>query len=71
MSTQHLSADTLADLQEGLLDRSAADEAAAHLHGCAQCRTDRRALDQAEDGIRDDYPLPAAFCIDEERSRNG
>jgi hypothetical protein len=70
MSTQHLSADTLADLQEGLLDRSAADEAAAHLHGCAQCRTDRRALDGvrsrlAEEPGPPDLPPEVARRLDD------
>lgn len=44
MTEPHLSADTLADLQEGLLDDDGAGRAEDHLAGCAACRADRDAL---------------------------
>jgi anti-sigma factor RsiW len=43
-STGHLSADTLADLQEGLLDADGEAAARRHLEACAACRADLAAL---------------------------
>jgi len=43
-STRHLSADTLADLQEGLLDADGEAAARRHLEACAACRADLAAL---------------------------
>ncbi len=43
-STRHLSADTLADLQEGLLDADGEAAARRHLESCAACRADLAAL---------------------------
>ena len=42
--TRHLSADTLADLQEGLLDADGEAAARRHLEACAACRADLAAL---------------------------
>jgi hypothetical protein len=43
-SAMHLSADTLADLQEGLLDADGEAAARRHLEACAGCRADLAAL---------------------------
>ncbi len=43
-SSMHLSADTLADLQEGLLDADGEAAARRHLEACAGCRADLAAL---------------------------
>jgi len=43
-STRHLSADNLADLQEGLLDADGEAAGRRHLEACAACRADLAAL---------------------------
>ena len=42
--TEHLDADALADLDEGLLDRDHMASARAHVAGCPQCRAELAAL---------------------------
>jgi hypothetical protein len=51
--TPHLDLDTLADLQEGLLEPERATDAAAHLQDCPDCRTTRAALDDVSAQLRD------------------
>lgn len=51
--TSHLDIDTLADLQEGLLESAQATAIAQHLDGCAQCRARRDALDDVQVLLRD------------------
>ena len=43
-STEHLDADALADLDEGLLDRDHVASARAHVAGCPQCQAELAAL---------------------------
>jgi hypothetical protein len=43
--TPHLDVETLADLQEGLLDADRLPAAAEHLDGCAECQATRDSLD--------------------------
>lgn len=45
----HLDLETLADLDEGLLDPQQAEAARAHVDGCAQCRDDLAALTSVRD----------------------
>lgn len=47
----HLGADTLADLQEGLLDADGEAAARRHLESCAGCRTDLAALSDLPAGL--------------------
>jgi hypothetical protein len=58
----HLSADALADLQEGLLDDAAARSADAHLDRCERCAADQQALAALPGllaGTADAGPVPA------------
>jgi hypothetical protein len=51
--TPHLDVDTLADLQEGLLEPDRAAIVATHLLGCAECQAARDALDDVRELLRD------------------
>jgi hypothetical protein len=51
--SSHLGVDTLADLQEGLLEVEQATAVAAHLDDCAECRVTRDALDDVRILLRD------------------
>lgn len=51
MSDDHSSLDELADLDEGLLQPSRADEVRAHLAGCAACRDRHQALRDVHDEL--------------------
>jgi hypothetical protein len=51
VSDDHSSFDELADLDEGLLEPSRADEVRAHLVGCAACRTRHQALRTVHDEL--------------------
>lgn len=59
----HLGLEQLADLDEGLLERAAADAARAHLAGCPTCTADQAALTALRADLADlpagDQPLPA------------
>ena len=60
-SSMHLSADTLADLMEGLLDADGEAAARRHLEACAACRADLAALTDLPArlaGIADAGPVP-------------
>jgi anti-sigma factor RsiW len=54
--TEHLDADALADLEEGLLDRDHVAAARAHVAGCPRCRDELAALT----GVREQLAAAAA-----------
>jgi hypothetical protein len=59
----HVDVDTLADLEEGLLEAEQATTIAEHLEGCPQCRARRDAIDDVQLLLRDrgtaaDAPAP-------------
>jgi hypothetical protein len=57
----HLDAEALADLQEGLLDATAAGTATAHVASCAQCKADQLALERVRGFLAaapDPGPMP-------------
>lgn len=62
MSDDHSSFDELADLDEGLLEPSRADEVRAHLVGCADCRARHQALRDVHDelAVLPPEPMPPA-----------
>ena len=49
----HIDVDTLADLDEGLLEAEQVSSVAEHLAGCAECRARRDALDDVQLLLRD------------------
>jgi hypothetical protein len=49
----HVDVDTLADLEEGLLEADQVSSVAEHLDGCAECRARRDALDDVQLLLRD------------------
>jgi hypothetical protein len=49
----HVDVDTLADLEEGLLEAEQVSSVAEHLDGCAECRARRDALDDVQLLLRD------------------
>lgn len=49
----HVDVDTLADLEEGLLEAEQVTSVAEHLEGCAECRARRDALDDVRLLLRD------------------
>jgi hypothetical protein len=49
----HIDVDTLADLDEGLLEAEQVSSVAEHLAGCAECRARRAALDDVQLLLRD------------------
>jgi len=49
--SDHLTAELIADLDEGLLDAASTDHAAAHLLECADCRDIRAALAEVTSGL--------------------
>jgi hypothetical protein len=49
----HIDIDTLADLQEGLLEAEQASTVAEHLDGCAACRARSEALDDVRAALRE------------------
>jgi anti-sigma factor RsiW len=49
----HVDVDTLADLEEGLLEADQVSSVAEHLAGCAECRARREALDDVQLLLRD------------------
>lgn len=60
--TEHLDADALADLDEGLLDRDHMASARAHVAGCPQCRAELAALTGVRERLAataDVEPMPA------------
>jgi hypothetical protein len=61
--TEHLDADALADLDEGLLDRDHLASARAHAAGCPQCRAELAALTGVRERLAaaaEVEPMPAA-----------
>jgi hypothetical protein len=61
--TEHLDADALADLDEGLLDRDHMASARAHVAGCPQCRAELAALTGVRERLAaaaEVEPMPAA-----------
>lgn len=73
-SSMHLSADTLADLQEGLLDADGEAAARRHLEACAACRADLAALTDLPAllaGIADAGPVPALVAARLDRALAG
>ena len=60
--TEHLDADALADLEEGLLDRDHVAAARAHVAGCPRCRDELAALTGVREllaGAGEVEPMPA------------
>ena len=60
--TEHLDADALADLEEGLLDRDHAASARAHVAGCPRCRAELAGLTGVRERLSaaaDVGPMPA------------
>jgi hypothetical protein len=61
--SSHVDVDTLADLEEGLLEADQVTSVAGHLEGCAECRARRDALDDVQLLLQDrggeaDAPAP-------------
>jgi hypothetical protein len=64
-ATPHLDVETLAELQEGLLDAERATAVAAHLQGCDRCRATRDALDEVRGLLRDQATVDLGAAPDD------
>jgi hypothetical protein len=72
--TEHLDADALADLDEGLLDRDHVTSARAHVAGCPQCRAELAALTGVRERLAaaaEVEPMPAEVVARLDRALAG
>jgi hypothetical protein len=72
--TEHLDADALADLEEGLLDRDHVASARAHVAGCPRCRAELAALTGVRERLAaaaEVEPMPAEVAARLDRALAG